>query len=74
MRKNVHDYLNNINIIFPEFNKIIETHEVGTHKKGVMVAGYGKGERLLGGYIGQIILSFTFFQTLLCFLRHHVPY
>ena len=53
--------LNNINIIFLEFNKIIEIHEVGAHKKGVMISGDGKGERLLGGYTCQIILIFPFF-------------
>ena len=36
MRKKFHGDLNNINIIFLEFNKIIEIHEVGAHKKGLL--------------------------------------
>ena len=65
MRKKIHGDLNNLYIIFLEFNKIIEIHEVGPHKKGVMIAGYGKGETFLEGYTCQKILSFSFFQTLL---------
>ena len=64
MRKKFHGDLNNLNIIFLEFNKIIDMHEVGAHKKRVMIAGDRKGERLPGGYTCQIILSFPFFQTL----------
>jgi len=74
MRKKFYGILNNVSIIFLEFNKIIELPEIGTHKKGFMIAGDGKGERILVGSTCRIIFSFPFFQTLLYFLHHHVPY
>ena len=49
MRKKFYGTLNNVSIIFLEFNKIIELPEIGAHKKGVMISGYRKGERVLVG-------------------------
>ena len=51
MRKKFYGTLNNVSIIFLEFNKIIELPEIGAHKKGVMIARDGKGEKVPVGSI-----------------------